>query len=513
MATITEMEPVEAQRATDEEDFPDEIQEKSEEMPKRGRPKNKKSIIEPEFWDTLAALGAQWDYTEVYVWRTGPEIDTTRGGKQPMYIKKYVGIPVDLDRIKQDCGSGGYKLRVNVKPPQGREINFNPFYCEIYELGFPPKVARGSWMDDSRNKKWAEIMPAEDEKPQANQQNNHHAAGPDGVQIANSILSNAQKIAGMSKQQEAPSPLEAVRTIAEVLRPQQQPARDVVAEVTAIAELLKPAAKSEDTGMMALLMQELKDARAEAAAARQQNHDLMMKMLDQAKQPAASPDSTLSTVKAVVEAIGLIRDVSGTGAAAGGVTGEIVSGVKDLITPWSGAFAPIAAQAVSFGMQQKHAQEMQKLHQSGAGNQPPPQQPQAAAVQPGQPAAAPVAQPNPQEDLSALPPGLIEVVKFFVRSLELGLAGDAAAEAFEKQYGSKFYDELIATPQEQAMAMLRGIPQVWNMLQPHEAKLPQFVSDFYDYALPDEPDEPEAPAPVAEAPKPARKGRKGAVVQ
>lgn len=94
---------------------------------------------------------------KIKVYRLEPIIDRLRGSEN-----KYITIyhePITEEKLKIDHGSGRYRLYLNFKEPAGSDKEIDAIEVDIMDLNFPPKVPPGEWVEDARNKKWAWAKP------------------------------------------------------------------------------------------------------------------------------------------------------------------------------------------------------------------------------------------------------------------------------------------------------------------------------------------------------------------
>lgn len=100
---------------------------------------------------SLADWGSR---AKITVYRLEPLINALIGSEKK-YIKVYTQPPVTEERIKQDCGSGRYRLYLNFKAPAQNDREVDSIEIDILDQNFPPKIPKGSWLEDPRNAHWA----------------------------------------------------------------------------------------------------------------------------------------------------------------------------------------------------------------------------------------------------------------------------------------------------------------------------------------------------------------------
>lgn len=124
------------------------------------QPKASKKDAVPKalsFFDRMKKIEAgDWGTrAKIKVYRLEPIIDQLR-----VSANKYIRVfeePITEEMIKRDpsCGSGRYRLYLTFKAPTDNEKEIDSVEIEVLDTAFPPKVAKGTWLDDPRNEKWA----------------------------------------------------------------------------------------------------------------------------------------------------------------------------------------------------------------------------------------------------------------------------------------------------------------------------------------------------------------------
>lgn len=90
----------------------------------------------------------------IHLYRLEPFTDRLRSGNV-VYVMKYAE-PIDEDRILADHGSGKYRALFTFRKgssERGEEMDRIEF--ELLNVKFPPRIPKGEWVEDPRNKKWA----------------------------------------------------------------------------------------------------------------------------------------------------------------------------------------------------------------------------------------------------------------------------------------------------------------------------------------------------------------------
>ena len=174
--------------------------------------------IAKEDWGARAAIK---------VYRLEPSIDRLRLG-EPKHIQRYTE-PIDEDRIKADHGSGRYRLYLNFKvPTEQSERELDSMEVDILDMNFPPKLARGEWLDIPANKKWEWcrnlLPPTPGEKAEA--QRSATSEIVEAMQVVSQIQNEAREQSRPADKAEQPSMLEIIRTVREMMPAPAPPATE-----------------------------------------------------------------------------------------------------------------------------------------------------------------------------------------------------------------------------------------------------------------------------------------------
>jgi hypothetical protein len=149
---------------------------------------------EQDYWEWLSNFTADdWTQLMAYVYRTAPQIDRKKMG-QHLYITKYVQ-PFDIETLKQNHGSGGYRIDLVRTGGNGGSFRISREYFHVLDINFPPRVAMGEWIEAPENNDWAwakeQLMKEQAER----RATNPAIIGGDGAQgLAQTILSHVEKI-------------------------------------------------------------------------------------------------------------------------------------------------------------------------------------------------------------------------------------------------------------------------------------------------------------------------------
>jgi hypothetical protein len=86
-----------------------------------------------------------WNRHIAYLWLCSPTHDKRFAGK-PTSIEKY-SRPFDLDTIKREQGSGGYRLDlVRIATTGNKQQRIAQEYFQILDQKYPPPVPYGDWL-------------------------------------------------------------------------------------------------------------------------------------------------------------------------------------------------------------------------------------------------------------------------------------------------------------------------------------------------------------------------------
>lgn len=249
-----------------------------------GTPKN------ISFFDRLAHIAAaDWgSRAQVRVYRLEP-ITNSLIGSEKKYIKLYTQPPVTEERIKQDCGSGRYRLYLTFKAPAQDQKEVDSVEIDILDLKFPPQVPKGAWLDDPRNAQWAWAKDAYDKQNAAPQQ---QASAADTIIDAIDIVDRLKGNQGDSVK----NTLDTIKAVRE-MTPAAPSATTELANLIAVADKLRPAETVPQ--FVQLQFQALQ---AEITAARKRTDDLMDRLIENNKTKPAEGNG-LSLVKELVGGI------------------------------------------------------------------------------------------------------------------------------------------------------------------------------------------------------------------
>lgn len=154
------------------------------------------------FWEQLAGFEPrEWDSELIgYLWRISPIHDRRFAGK-PTSIAKY-SRPFDLETIKNEHGSGGYRIDLSRIPGNGgKQTRIGQEYFQIMDIDKPPRMPAGDWIDWPENELWKWAGPALRQKAAEAQQAAAAATGgvnqpQDGTRMFNTILEGVRTLRG-----------------------------------------------------------------------------------------------------------------------------------------------------------------------------------------------------------------------------------------------------------------------------------------------------------------------------
>ena len=455
-AVLDEPEPPEPPES---DDMP--VQEAAE-PPKREPPKV------PSFFQTMGRVQKEdWGpRASIYLYRLEPMIDRLRGGDKK-YIMMYTE-PLTEERIMVDHGSGRYKAVLNIRKAgaeRGDEIDSHFF--DIMNLKYPPKVPKGEWVDDPRNKKWAwakepDVPPA----PPAS-----------GLAEFTGVFRAASELR---------------KEIREEMQPAQpvQPAQPAPVDPWAAAE--KILQMRSDNPMVTILMTRMDAMDKAAEASRLREAELQKELRDQMRiqpqaQPAAAPKTLLEQATEFAEAATKLKSIFNTPGEVGGEAAKVVRAAR------MGALeflAEVVPRIVDAPIMTAVAARLM------AGAPPTDGITGAPALQP-QPQPT---QPNPQADLEmflrhTITPALVQAI------------ADKETGANFAQWLWDFLPQRLTQLQNFTHPRLPGLSgpaaiimaykhsPVWPSLSIHgEEAFALFVQEFCAWKSPDQEQEPEIPA-------------------
>lgn len=215
-------------------------------------------------WEWLAQFNSDdWRHLIVYVWRTMPKIDLKANGR-PINIGK-ISEPFDVEWIKRNYGSGGYRMDFSYIPTVGKQTRICQEYFEVHDPLFPPMVEYGDWVEYPDNKNW--IWGAKRPDDPATAPASPVVQARDGAGLLRDAISVVKELRGEGNKEAEGfmlKMLESNRELIERMDPMKQ-----MQTFKLWADMLKPAEKSDDK-FSEFLLEEMREQRRETARLREQ---------------------------------------------------------------------------------------------------------------------------------------------------------------------------------------------------------------------------------------------------
>lgn len=449
------------EKPDDSPDTPPIPEEKQPDMPAAPAPQSRIRKDGATFFESLRKIAlSDWGSRYyLYLYRLEPVIDRLRSG-ETKYVMRY-SEPIDEEKLMLEHGSGRYRLNlVGLKPATGNNdgTEIGRYECDILNIAHPPKIPKGEWTDDPRNKKWAWAKEKEPDPPPA----------VAAATAAGTVLDAMRTVSDIRKE------------MRQEMTPAQgtQPENPVATALTMAKDLLQMRA---DNPMVDIMKDELKAMRDEIAAERAENRKLQAEM--RIPTPAEKSDPIDTLVKAADKLQPLIDKFMNKG---GEVAEKVVNGRRprwwetmlenatpgfvEILKPFGAALAAkmmTPAQALANGY-------------ANVG-------PQPAAPQPGVPQIA-----GPVQIAPSVQPKLIQflsqplVMSSFISHFTDFQKPDGGEAGFEFAYwifksgGEQPLIDARAMGSTQILTMFKGSP-AWPSMQPHEAKLTQFLDQILSW--------------------------------
>lgn len=447
------------------------VMDEPEPIPQAGRSFGRKKPDVPKsvtFMQRVANIpAADWGTrAKITVYRLAPLMNALIGSEK-RYIKIYTQPPVNEERIKQDCGSGRYRLYLNFKAPAENEKELDSVEIDILDLNFPPRVPKGSWIDDPRNAEWAWAKEAYDKQnqpaqPQAQPQQ------PSVYEAVNDALDLAERLNG-EKGDPVKATLETIKGVKDLF-----PA---------------PPPSNQNEAMLGMLSTFMKEQLAASRAETQELRAELRSMRDTRTNNGG--ENGISVIKTVVDGLkdlvpSIKEIVPGLGDRSKlGAWQELAVAVTPHVTQVVSPFANVFAQILMMKMQ---AAPQPTNGMAGVPN----------PVQPHNPAALPAA---PQNGAAPLMMPFLQMLAMpmlnYVRPM--GPPHNVDPTELGNDFGSWVFDGFGSNPQyEQAMTAARSMgpigiiaafrsTPIWGDKGPQgilpslaelEAKLPAFFTAF-----------------------------------
>jgi hypothetical protein len=459
---------------------------------KRFGPNRETEDQKESFWEYLNGLSAtDWESHMLYVYMWDPIVDLTKGGREAKYRKRYTST-INEESLKRDIGSGTYNLKLNKLESSSprRERTIKEVVINIFDPDFPPNLPPGGWMDDPRNKEWAWAKPLLEKKWAVPAAATVEGVPAYMVQFMNEIRNEVNRRSDLNPSAKDQL-MSSVVTILPALLQQQNNANDPAKVIEAMAkmrELFAPAPPAQDNTMLTFLLAELKSSR-------EQQTLLMTKLFEMKSEAVKQPDP-LSQVETMGKLITLVSGI---------VQPPIAK------EPWQDVVQTLGPEVLKTVNTVAGAFAMGGTRPNPAPRPQPPPQSQVINVQPQpvQPQAQPQVEPQPQQPVQVQQPPdmdtqtrsmIYQVAVLATNALNLGLEGGQFADQICYKFGQAVYDNFIGgVPKETLLGKFKSVPEAWQLLQPFEPQLPEFIESFYAYATEPDEDEPKnisEPEPV-----------------
>jgi hypothetical protein len=440
------------------------------EAPRRGRPPKSaqgsqaepltataQSSAEAEkqgFFQRLrSASPVDWERYIVYLYRTDPIVDTTAGGTKPKYVAKFTQ-PFDEDTVMKEFGSGGYRADWNERVGT-KERTVQQFHFPIENPNHPPRLQRGSWLDDPRNNKWKGWFPPE-AQPAA-------PTPAQGMNMSEALAFARQLIQEVRPDASAPAQnvmvtavLDAIKETRRELADQSKPVNwgSVITAAMPLILAFINKGSSSDTVLQAI----------------QQQNALLLKAIERRTSP-------FGDLKEMVQTMSLMRTEFG-----GGGSGDWLSTLGPTIGPMLAQMMMSRGQGMPPGAPQLPQMPIPQMPFPPAAN---PQASQEPAADMSQQQAFPTEQVEWIQEL--VMGNAITMYKFF----DTERSGLDYADYFVEGNGRAAWEMLTLFGFENLIKLIQGNALAWGKIAPRQLQFQAFMNDFYSWT-PKEPDpEPE----------------------
>ena len=416
------------------------------------------------FWQRVAAIAkADWGTRAfIYVYCLEPICDLKRGGETKYLVKLQEPLE-DENPLMIDYGSGKYRLTlVNRKPGIDKADTVDNLEIEIYNPKYPPKIPRDVWMNDQRNNRWLALMP-KDVPP----------VPPTPLGTVTDAFDTFTKIQDSIQARTAP--------------PTNTPSSlgQTVEILTAVKSLMPQAPASTDNTMLntivTLLTAQIQSSQNEAQELRKQVFELIRK--EQAQPQGNTLEQMLEKADVLLPKIKGLLNMGGDKLA------EVVHGrprawwqelLLDIGPPLMQNIAPAIPMMVGAFMRPNNQQN----------GQPAPQ------MQPQLPAGPPTGVQALQIKVGQFLGSNLKPLQSFFEQFIAGKRTDPEdpestvdgwdfADWVREFHGEEILKDARSLGSENIMQMFRQSPY-WPAIQPHEAKMREFVDQILRYEAPAE---------------------------
>ena len=393
---------------------------------------------------------AEWETHLVYVYRVEPKIETADG-------KGYVGKfsePIDEDYIKENYGSGKYRVYLNKD-----HKNVDSHVFKIIDRAYPPDLPGDEWKKNPVNRKWVFDMPKDDEDDDRDDRRHDREADPE--ERLTKIYDLAERIAESKKPNEAMNArllellFEERRSRASEPSQPHDPLGPVLQGLAAFQAAANKPGIGEDllkilTPIIPLVVERLlnpptppaqksaKEDLAETLAIVAQMKEIFG---DESGGRSSRPDWKQSLIEVVPEALGHVSSI----------VGNVFK--RPPMPPGPG------------GIQQTA---------SDPGQADPNQRRQIES-----PAAPAALDPPLNEHEMQLAQYLGVIAQPLLNALNTGLSGGDFAAWFMDGYGEAMYRQVVMLGKDGILRAMQGNPEFWQAVQPfHGKRLDTFVEQF-----------------------------------
>lgn len=458
---------------------------------KQGRAKKKDEIPRAvSFFERVEKIAKEdWGTrAKIKVYRLKPIADYVRvTGQKFAHIYEE---PVNEEKLKQDEGSGRYRLYLNFKQPAEGDKEIDSIELDILDPRYPPNLPKGAWVDDPRNKEWEWAKPLLEKKWAA--QEGQPTPQP---------------------QQQMNAMAETFRAVKEIM-PQPTTVKDTIETIGAVKALIpQPPPPTENAllnSIVQLVVAQNTASQVALAAAQERGDKLLAQVIALSQRPPQEQPNGLATFKGVLgelkDLVGVdtIKDLFSRGTEA--VTGRSrMSGWQEFLQPMAtklmDGIGPIASAIMNLQIQKMQMQRQQQT-QNGTAQTGQVQQQIAAPVNgTQQPVNANGATAQPQQPpaanlinfLDMVEPSLENHFKEWVESGEEEWSGDGFATWVYDGYGQlwrgiDWHAEAKKLGALMLVTMYKQSPY-WKAFEAHEAKFNEFVQSFCEWSAEPPPEE------------------------
>jgi hypothetical protein len=298
------------------------------------------------FWERVREIRAEdWGprYT-VYLYRIEPVIDRLVSANQK-YLRIY-SEAITEEQIMAEFGSGKYRAMLVCKKPgteQGQTSD--TFVFEILNLKYPPCIPKGEWVDDPRNKRWAW---AKEPEPQLK---------PGLAEVADAFNTFtdmqdrireqvAPKTEGTGPTSQLKDLVEATKSMAEMMKPAENPANPVKDAFSIAESMLKLQTSNPMSDFVAKRLESMERALEES---RKREFELQEKFLKQfeGKKKEDDDEEGPKGIIGQIEQLKKLKDIlmddmprrGGSRNTFLDIAERVLPQLTPLLAPWSAAIA------------------------------------------------------------------------------------------------------------------------------------------------------------------------------